>query len=240
MVEILKSHQSHTVTPYSPLYRFMGDRSLLVELGEGIDPEINQRVKAFQLALEQLALEGILDLASTYRSLLIVVNPRKLPLARLLQHVDPLIRNLNPAMGTHSKLHRIPVVYGGAHGPDLDWVARYHGIQPSDVIALHTGSVYRVYMIGFTPGYAYMGQLPDRLVTPRKETPLTAVPRGSVGIAQRQTGIYPVESPGGWQIIGRTPLTLFDAAQWPPALLETGDRVQFFPIQEEEQDRWRT
>jgi inhibitor of KinA len=132
------------------------------------------------------------------------------------------------------------VVYGGVYGPDLDWVARYHGIEPAEVIALHTSLVYHVYMIGFTPGYGYMGQLPDQLVTPRKETPRTAVPRGSVGIAQRQTGIYPVESPGGWQIIGRTPITLFDATQWPPALLETGDRVQFFPIQEAEQDQWRT
>ena len=228
------------MTPRRPLYRFMGDRALLVELGEGIDPEINQQVKALQLALEQQMLEGVLDIAPTYRSLLVVVNPRKLPLNRLKSQMNLLMRNLNPAMGAHSKLHRIPVVYGGAHGPDLDWVARYHGIHPRDVMALHTGSVYRVYMIGFTPGYAYMGQLPDRLVTPRKETPRTAVPRGSVGIAQRQTGIYPVESPGGWQIIGSTPLTLFDAAQWPPALLETGDRVQFFPIQEEEQDRWRT
>jgi KipI family sensor histidine kinase inhibitor len=218
----------------------MGDRSLLVELGNGIDPETNQQVKSLQMALEQQEPEGILDLAPTYRSLMVVIDPRMLSLARLKQRIEQLLQDPQLSTPADSKLYRIPVVYGGVYGPDLDWVARYHRISPTDVVALHTGPAYRVYMIGFTPGYPYMAELPEGLDTPRKETPRTAVPRGSVGIAQRQTGVYPVESPGGWQIIGRTPLTLFDASQWPPALLETGDQVQFFPIQEQEQDRWRT
>jgi KipI family sensor histidine kinase inhibitor len=121
----------------------------------------------------------------------------------------------------------VPVFYGGEHGPDLQWVAGHLGISTDDVIRLHTQTIYRVYMIGFTPGYPYMGELPEALAVPRRSTPRTRVPKGSVGIAQRQTGIYPVESPGGWQIIGWTPVELFDPARRRPVLLEMGDRVKF-------------
>ena len=132
------------------------------------------------------------------------------------------------------------MVYGGEYGPDLEWVARYHSMEVEEVIRLHTGSVYHVYMIGFTPGFAYMGELPAVLVTPRKETPRTAVPRGSVGVAQEQTGIYPSESPGGWQIIGRTPLKLFDPTKTPPTLLRMGDQVRFVAVSREDVKQWRT
>jgi inhibitor of KinA len=118
-------------------------------------------------------------------------------------------------------------------------VSDFHGISPEEVIHLHTAATYRVYMIGFMPGYAYMGEIPERLATPRKETPRTRVPAGSVGIAQRQTGIYPAESPGGWQIIGRTPIALFDPRTWPPAALDMGDMVQFHPISPEAYLNWR-
>jgi inhibitor of KinA len=118
-------------------------------------------------------------------------------------------------------------------------VADFHGISSAEVIHLHTAATYRVYMIGFMPGYAYMGELPEQLATPRKETPRTRVPAGSVGIAQRQTGIYPAASPGGWQIIGRTPIALFDPHTWPPAALGMGDMVQFDPISPEVFSNWR-
>ncbi len=135
--------------------------------------------------------------------------------------------------------HRIPLAYGGESGPDLAWVADFHGISPEEVVQLHSQTVYRVYMIGFTPGFPYMGELPEALDTPRRESPRTHIPRGSVGIAQRQTGIYPVVSPGGWQIIGRTPVRLFDAAGDPPAKLGMGDQVEFYPVDEEELKRWK-
>ncbi len=130
------------------------------------------------------------------------------------------------------------MVYGGGYGPDLEWVARYHSMPEEEVIRLHAKDLYHVYMIGFTPGFAYMGELPAVLVTPRKETPRTAVPRGSVGLAQEQTGIYPSESPGGWQIIGRTPLKLFDPDKRPPTLLRMGDQVRFFSISPEDAGHW--
>ena len=133
----------------------------------------------------------------------------------------------------------IPVVYGDEYGPDLEWVAAYHNITPQDVIRLHTRPTYLVYMIGFMPGYPYMGEIPDELVTPRRKTPRTRVPKGSVGIAQKQTGIYPFTSPGGWQIIGQTPVQLFDSRRNPPSLLEMGDRVKFFAVTAEEIAQWR-
>jgi KipI family sensor histidine kinase inhibitor len=131
-----------------------------------------------------------------------------------------------------AKLITVPVFYGGDYGPDLEWVAGHLGISTEEVVRLHTETVYRVYMIGFTPGYPYMGELPAPLVVPRRSTPRTRVPKGSVGMAQRQTGIYPVESPGGWQIIGWTPIELFDPKRQMPSLLEMGDRVKFESVRQ--------
>ena len=133
-----------------------------------------------------------------------------------------------------AKLLTVPVFYGGDYGPDLEWVAGHLGISTDEVIRLHTETMYRVYMIGFTPGYPYMGELPAALAVPRRSTPRTRVPKGSVGIAQRQTGIYSVESPGGWQIIGWTPIELFDPTRQLPSLLEMGDKVKFEAVRQVE------
>jgi inhibitor of KinA len=140
--------------------------------------------------------------------------------------MDGLFRGLDDLDIPAPRTFEIPVVYGEAYGPDLDWVSHYHGISPEEVIRLHTETLYHVFMIGFSPGFSYLGELPEALDTPRKETPRTVVPKGSVGLAQRQTGIYPSPSPGGWQIIGRTPVELFNPLNDPPALLQMGDRVR--------------
>jgi inhibitor of KinA len=138
-----------------------------------------------------------------------------------------------------SRTVKIPVVYGDNYGPDLVEVAQYHNMAPEEVVGYHIQPTYRVYMIGFTPGYPYLGELPDAIATPRRNTPRTRVPRGSVGIAQKQSGIYSVDSPGGWQIIGWTPVHLFDPRRTPPSLLVMGDRVQFYTISAEEADQWQ-
>ena len=216
----------------------MGDRALLVELGDGISPLVNKKVRELFLAIERRGIEGVMELVPAYRSLLINYNPLKITLPALKDLVNYLYETMDRTQIPKPRTLKIPVVYGGEYGPDLKWVARYHQITPEEAVGHHTASTYHVYMIGFTPGFPYMGELPDTIATPRKETPRTAVPRGSVGIAQNQTGIYPVESPGGWQIIGRTPLRLFDPAKWPPTPLEMGDLVKFFPIQEEEMAKW--
>jgi inhibitor of KinA len=221
-----------------PMYRLMGDRAFLVELGDGISPAVNQRVRALFLELERLALEGVRELIPSYRSLLAIYDPLTATLSTLKPHIEEAWERLDHASLPSPKTMRVPVVYGGECGPDLDWVAGHHGITPEEVIRLHTQPTYQVYLIGFTPGYPYMGELPDALVTPRRDTPRAKVPRGSVGIAQKQTGIYPVASPGGWQIIGRTPLALFDPKRRPPSALEMGDLVQFYAITAQEMAQW--
>ncbi len=222
-----------------PNYRIMGDRALLVELGDEISPSVNRKVRELFITLERHSIDGLVEAVPSYRSLLIVYNPQKIILSALRETLDDLQKKMDPSQIPEPKTMKIPVVYGGEYGPDLAWVARYHGIDPEEAIRRHTGNIYQVYMIGFTPGFAYMGELPENIATPRRETPRTAVPAGSVGIAQSQTGIYPVESPAGWQIIGQTPLRLFDETNWPPALLEMGDSIQFFPIKEEEMAQWK-
>lgn len=221
-----------------PAYRIMGDRALLVELGDEISPLVNKKVRELFLCLKNNRVEGVVEAVPAYRSLLIVYDPLKITLSALKERLNKLHTTIDRSEIPKPRTLEIPVVYGGECGPDLNWVAEYHKLSPEEVVRFHTGTTYQVYMIGFTPGFAYMGQLPEAIATPRRETPRTAVPRGSVGIAQSQTGVYPVESPGGWQIIGRTPLRLFDPEKWPPTPLEMGDLVKFLSIKEEEMARW--
>ena len=216
----------------------MGDRAFLVELGDQINPSINERVRELFLKLDRRPLKGVVELVPSYRSLMVVYDPLKTEMDRLREAILELYQATDPSLVPEPRTLHVPVVYGGEYGPDLEWVADLHNMSPEQVIRLHTGTTYRVYMIGFTPGYPYLGELPAALATPRRETPRTAVPQGSVAIAQRQTGIYPVQSPGGWHILGWTPINLFDANRWPPTPLEMGDLVRFFPVQKEEINRW--
>jgi inhibitor of KinA len=217
----------------------MGDRSVLVELGDEMSPQVNRQVREFSLVLKKSPIEGLIDVVPAYRSFLIIYDPFKLNPVIIKSRMEDIQRKIEGIEIPKPETREIPVVYGGEYGPDIEWVARYHAIRVEEAIKLHTGTTYQVYMIGFMPGFPYMGELPEGLVTPRRETPRTVIPQGSVGIAQRQTGIYPVESPGGWQILGRTPLKLFNPLDSPPTLLEMGDMVKFFPIDEEEFKRWR-
>jgi len=221
-----------------PVFRMMGDRAFLVELGDQINPSINERVRELFLKLDRRPLKGVVELVPSYRSLMVVYDPLKTEMHRLREAIVELYQATDPSLVPEPRTLHVPVVYGGEYGPDLEWVADLHNMSPEQVIRLHTGTTYRVYMIGFTPGYPYLGELPAALATPRRETPRTAVPQGSVAIAQRQTGIYPVQSPGGWHILGWTPINLFDANRWPPTPLEMGDLVRFFPVQKEEINRW--
>ena len=223
----------------TPRYRTMGDRSLLVELGEEISPGINGLVQDLLQRLEAAAIPGIRELAPAYRSLLVTYNPLVISPAELRARISTITSDTRRFSATAAKLVTVPVIYGGAGGPDLDAVAAHLRIGVEEVIRLHTGTAYRVYMIGFMPGYPYMGELPAALAMPRRRTPRTRVPKGSVGIAQRQTGIYPVESPGGWQIIGWTPIELFDPHRDPPSLLNMGDTVKFKAIRPQEEETWR-
>lgn len=212
----------------------MGDRGLLLQFGEKICPEVNQKVRKVALAIQEESIEGIVETVPSYRSLFILYNPLVVSIEDLKRRLEGIEEGLQHISIEEQKLIRIPVAYGGVYGPDLGYVARYHQLSSEEVIRLHCSRLYLIYMIGFIPGFPYMGELPEVLVTPRLKTPRLSVPGGSVGIAQSQTGIYPIESPGGWQIIGRTPVKLFVPEKEPPALLRMGDFVQFYPIREDE------
>jgi KipI family sensor histidine kinase inhibitor len=219
-------------------FLLMGDRGLLLEFGDEISFVVNEKVRRMALAIQSEAIEGIIETVPTYRSLLILYNPLILSIVELKKNLIRLEERLNQTPFPDPKLTRIPVIYGGLFGPDLEGVAQYHQISPEEVIRLHCSKPYFIYMIGFMPGFPYMGELPDSLVTPRLKTPRLSVPAGSVAIAQRQTGIYSMESPGGWHILGRTPVKLFHPEKDPPALLKMGDMVQFYPINEKEFHEW--
>jgi len=217
----------------------MGDRSLLVELGDEISPSVNQRVQELFTALDLHPVDGVRELVPSYRSLLVVYDPLNISLVALKRTIRDTCQNLDQTELPEPRTIDIPIVYGGEQGPDLDSVAQYHHITPQAVIDYHTRPTYRVYMIGFTPGYPYLGEVPDAIATPRRKTPRILVPKGSVGIAKQQTGIYSVDSPGGWQIIGWTPVNLFDPQARPPSVLMMGDRVRFQAISAQEASQWQ-
>lgn len=221
-----------------PMIRHLGDRGLLVELGNGIDPAVNRRVKQLHRIIARERPHGVVETVPAYASLLVVFDPLQASPEALKRLIVGLCDFEDAGPTEDRTVVEIPVVYGGEAGPDLDAVAAHHGLSREDVIGLHTGTVYRVYMIGFTPGFPYMGELPEALDTPRRDTPRTHIPKGSVAIAQRQTGIYPAVSPGGWQIIGRTPVALFDPRKETPSFLTMGDAVRFIPITAEEAAQW--
>ena len=213
-----------------PVLRMAGDRGLLVEYGGSIDPKINEKVRAMSIALEREMPEGVVEVIPTYRSLLIVYDPEKTRPTRLEKVLETTEQRLGDIRIPPPKVVEIPVCYGGEFGPDIEHVAETHGLTVEEVIQIHSEPEYRIYMVGFTPGFPFLGGLSEKLHTPRLESPRTKVPRGSVGIANNQTGVYPIASPGGWQLIGRTPLKLFAPERENPILYQAGDFLRFKPI----------
>jgi inhibitor of KinA len=209
----------------------LGDAALLVAFRDGVDPAVNDRVLTFANGVRQKQLRGVRDIVPAYASCAVHFDPLRTDRKELEQAVHDAIVGSAPAIACGgSAAVEIPVCYGGLFGPDLAAVARFGACSEREVIELHARCRYRVFMIGFLPGFAYLGPVDTRIAVPRHESVRALVPAGSVGIAGRQTGIYPIDAPGGWQIIGRTPTRLFDAAADPPARLSPGDTVQFVPI----------
>ncbi len=211
-----------------------GDKSLIIEFGDSIKPEINKKIRNMYLAIEKLNIDGIQEMIPTYRSLLVSYNPLKLKYSELCERLRECEENLGDTDSEPAKVVRIPTIYGGEYGPDLEFVAEHCNLSVEEVISIHSSQNYLIYMLGFTPGFPYLGGMSDKLETPRLKTPRTKIPGGSVGIAGKQTGIYPIDSPGGWQLIGITPVKLYDPFAEPPVLLNAGDYVRFVPINEEE------
>jgi len=215
--------------PMNARFLSCGDSALVVEFGTQIDRGLNDRVLRLDTAVRAATIPGIVETVPTFRSLLVHYDPLLTDSAALRTAIERLLdrQHDTPSAG---KLWRIPACYTPPHGCDLEEVARRTGLAAAEVVRLHSERRYHVYMIGFSPGYPYMGDLPAQLALPRRTDPRVRVPGGSIAIAGGMTAIYPVESPGGWHLIGATPLRLFDLAWSQPALLAAGDEVLFEPI----------
>ena len=206
------------------------DRTLLLTWGDTLTLSAHRHVVRLLESLDRSPLGSAVDVSPAGASILIRFDPRVFDHAAVAAQVELLLADQTPAPAPPERIVEIPVSYGGEHGPDLEEVARRAGLSPDEVIRRHAENTYDVYFLGFLPGFAYMGSVPEAIACPRLPEPRPQVPAGSVGIAGRMTGVYPMPTPGGWRIIGRTPMSLFDPEHRPMALLRTGDRVRFTPI----------
>jgi inhibitor of KinA len=216
-----------------------GDSAIVVELEARIDPEVNARAIRLADAVQAAAIAGVRDVVPTYRSVAVFFDPLRTDYGGLVEWLE---HQADQPAGTPIEERppiSVPVCYDGELGPDLAAVAAFANMSPQDVITIHARATYRVFMLGFMPGFAYMGMLDPRIAMPRRSTPRVRVPCGAVGIAGLQTGIYPVETPGGWQLIGRTPLKPFDVTRPAPFLFQPGDAVRFVPIERDEFERMK-
>ncbi|WP_072891067.1 5-oxoprolinase subunit PxpB [Ornithinibacillus halophilus] len=211
----------------------MGDKAILVKFNDNVTPTLNQQIRSLCLSLQNQTLPGIVEWVPSFDTVTIYYQPDKLSYEQVSEHIHHLSKTTGRT-NTESYLIEVPVLYGNEYGIDMERVAQSSNLPIEKVIEMHSKPEYLVYMIGFLPGFPYVGGLPERLATPRLESPRSKVPAGSVGIAGSQTGIYPLESPGGWNIIGRTPLRLFNPKISNPFLFKAGDYIRFKRITEDE------
>ena len=211
-----------------------GDSAVIVEFADGIDAAVNAQAVALAESVRAAALSGVRDVVPTFCSVAVYFDPLRTDVDALADRLDREAAREAPEPARAASPIRIPVCYGGAFGPDLAEVARFAGMSEGEIIELHSAPIYRVFMLGFVQGFAYMGTVDPRIAAPRRATPRVRVPAGSVGIAGLQTGIYPSESPGGWQLVGRTPVKPFDLGRLQPFLLKPGDAVRFYRIEAED------
>ena len=209
----------------------LGDTALVISLGEKIDIETHEKVRAVTHLLDSSPPEAMIEYIPAFTTVTVIYDPLTASVDRFEDDLRALLESAShPDPGVGHRLEVIPVCYGDDFGPDLDFVSSHAQISRDEVISLHGKPEYVVYMIGFAPGFPYLGGMSERIASPRRDSPRDAIPAGSVGIAGNQTGLYPIETPGGWQLIGRTPLTLFRPTDSHPSLLETGDHVRFQAI----------
>lgn len=222
----MKKTNSYTFYP-------LGDSAIVIQFRDQISEAIHQQVRAVAAYLDEFSFEGFIEYTPAFTSVTIYYQPWVISYPEIQDLLEEMLSQLmNDSPIPPAAVIDIPVVYGGDHGPDLEFVAAHNQLSSSEVIAIHTGATYLVYMIGFAPGFPYLGGMNEKIAAPRKEQPSAKIAAGAVGIAGQQTGIYPIETPGGWQIIGQSPLLLFDLNRKVPALLKAGDRVRFVAISE--------
>lgn len=215
-----------------------GETGLVVEFGNAIDPAVNTLVHSLARRVAAECRNVVEAVVPTYRSFLIFFDPLLISRQELVAKIKKLASEpADPKNAAAAKTVLIPTLYGGEAGPDLEFVASHNQLTSAEVIQIHSSVPYRIYMIGFTPGFPYLGGMSEKIAAPRLKTPRTKIPAGSVGIAGTQTGLYPVESPGGWQLIGRTPLKVFNPRSEQPFLYSAGDFLQFQPVTADEYEQ---
>ncbi|MGU3397456.1 5-oxoprolinase subunit PxpB [Priestia aryabhattai] len=239
---------NQTVTKASAVISPLGDSALVITFGDSIQYDIHKQIKTCKDSIELNPFPGFIECVPAFTNLTIFYNPlevvaavkkkEKKEFVSPFKVVSSILQSKLENEQTEKELdHRtvsIPVCYGGEYGPDLEYVARHHNLTPEEVTSIHSEGEYLAYMIGFAPGFPFLGGLSEKIATPRRSSPRTSIPAGSVGIAGMQTGVYPISTPGGWQLIGQTPIKLFLPEQNPPSLLQAGDIVKFEPISKEE------
>ncbi|HWR40120.1 MAG TPA: 5-oxoprolinase subunit PxpB [Patescibacteria group bacterium] len=218
-----------------------GEQGLVLEFGDSIDESVNIRVHQTARLLRQKLAGDLIEVVPTYRSLMIYFNPLRIRREEIIGRIRSLLTEGGDvaAPSGDARVVRIPVCYGGEFGPDLPFVAQHNRLTEDEVIQIHTATPYLVYMLGFTPGFPYLGGMSERIAAPRLEQPRTSIPAGSVGIAGSQTGFYPIASPGGWRLIGRTPIRAFNPQSEQAFLFDAGDYLQFVAVSASEYERVR-
>lgn len=215
-------------------YIHASDCALIVSFGEDIDETLNKKVFALWKAIEKEHVTGVVEVVPTYRDLCISYNPLEQTADYLIEICNHLIKDLSYEEKTERRVIEVPVVYGGEYGPDLEYIAELHSLTPEQVVELHSAPEYRIYMVGFAPGFPYLGGLDERLHTSRREVPNPRVLTGSVGIGGKQTNVLTITGPSGWWYIGRTPLVFADVHKDDPTLIKPGDYIKFTPIKPKE------
>ena len=209
-----------------------GDSSLLIEFGKEISPEINRKIAATVELMREQHIEGVVDVIPAFCSLLVNYDPLVIRYEKLKKRMESLVRMDIKVGEGKRKIFEIPVLYGGEYGPDLKTIAEHAGLKEEEVIQIHSSRDYLIYMLGFLPGFCYLGGLDERIHTPRLANPRLKIRAGSVGIGGSQTGIYPLDSPGGWQLMGMTPVKTYDPQREIPILVEAGNYIRFVPVDE--------